>query len=435
MKRDVANPSVDWAIHEDLDRGIFRVHRRAFTDEAVFDLERKYIFDRCWLYLGHESEIAKPGDFVSRTLAGKPLIFNRDRAGKMHVFFNTCTHRGAMVCREEKGRARNFTCPYHGWVFGDDGKLVNQPLPDSYTEACRTDGHLDLHPVPNFDVFAGFIFVNFAPSPESLESYLAGAGEYLKNIAAQDREAMVVVGGEQSYSAHANWKLLQENSADGYHAATTHATYLDYIKNREGEVLNSFTKGFGRVRNLGNGHAVSESQGATPWGRPLARWMGSWGEEIKVELDKAYQEMVDRLGPEKAEWLCLGDRNLLIFPNLVINDISGLVIRTYNPVSPSYFEVSAWALAPKNESAVLRDLRLWSFLEFLGPAGFATPDDQEMLELCQRAFSTNPWVEWSDISRGMATENEGSPAKQDELQMRTFWRRWRDMLAESYQGA
>ena len=421
--------SIDWAIHEDLDRGIFRVNRRAFTDPDVLKLERERVFDRCWLYLGHESEVAQPGAFVSRKIAGRPLIMNRDRHGVLHAFFNTCTHRGSMVCREEQGRARNFSCPYHGWVFGDDGKLVNQPLPESYSVAARTDSSLDLKPLPRMEVFAGFVFISFSSHGESLTDYLAGAGDYLKNITRMDREAMVIVGDAQKYSARANWKMLQENSADGYHADTTHATYFSYIRNREGKVTNNFGKSFGRVRDLGNGHAVSESQNAAPWGRPLGRWMPSWGEQARTDIDRAFAEMESRVGNEQAQWLCHGDRNLLIFPNLVVNDIMGLTIRTFYPVTPDYFEVSAWCLAPKNEAAVLRDLRLSNFIEFLGPAGFATPDDQEMLELCQQGYQNAPWVEWNDLSRGMLTERGPAPAKQDELQMRTFWRRWRELMA------
>ncbi len=419
-----------WAIFEDKANGIFRVNRRAFVDPDVLRLERERIFDRCWIYLGHESEVAQPGDFISRIVVGRPLIMNRDQHGIMHVFFNSCPHRGALVCREDKGRARSFVCPYHGWAFRDDGHNLLKPLPESYSAACLSDPHSNLQAVPRFEVFAGFVFVNFNVHSESLSDYLAGAGEYLQDIQQMDREGMVVVGDAQAYSARANWKLLQENSADGYHAQTTHATYFNYIRNREGTVRNSFGKGFGRVRDLGNGHAVSESVGSTPWGRPLGRWMPSFGDLARDEINRVKQELAERLGAEKSEWLCEGDRNLLIFPNLVVNDVMALTIRTFYPVSPDYFEVNAWALAPKNETPQLRDLRLKSFVEFLGPAGFATPDDQEMLELCQRGYANSPWIQWNDLSRGMMTEDGPAPAKQDELQMRTFWRRWHAMMSQ-----
>jgi p-cumate 2,3-dioxygenase subunit alpha len=423
---------ISWAVVDDKARGVFRVHRRAFVDRDIFELERERIFKRVWLYAAHESEVAEPGQFVSRPVAGRHLIINRDRNGKLHVFFNTCPHRGATVCREPSGRAKMFACPYHGWGFADDGKLAHQPIPESYAPACNENGELNLREVPRFDVFCGFIFVNYDANAIPLADYLADAGDYLRMASEHGAagQGMEILPGTQSYCAKANWKLLQENSADGYHADTTHSTYMDYIKAREGSVLNLYSeKGFGRVRNLGKGHAVSEAIWGTPWGRPCARALPSWGDDIKAELDGVFETMVGRLGRERADFICHGDRNLLIFPNLVVNDVTSLTIRTFYPSEPGFFEVTAWALAPKGETQRLRDLRIRNFLEFLGPGGFATPDDQEMLELCHRGYQSHENVEWNDLSRGMMSEDGPSPAKQDELQMRTFWRRWRDLLA------
>ena len=113
MNQQAGFDPVSWAVVDDKARGVFRMHRRAFVDQQIFELERERIFSRCWLYAGHVSEVAEPGQFVSRPVAGRPLLINRDRDGRLHVFFNSCTHRGAMVCRENKGRARNFSC--HFW--------------------------------------------------------------------------------------------------------------------------------------------------------------------------------------------------------------------------------------------------------------------------------------------------------------------------------
>jgi p-cumate 2,3-dioxygenase alpha subunit len=424
------------AIHEDRERGIFRVHRRAFTDPAVLERERSEIFARCWLYAAHESELAQSGAFISRSVGGRPLLLTRDKSGALNVFFNACRHRGALVCREDKGRARNFTCPYHGWVYGDDGKLLMQPIPDSYSDHCKHDPELDLQRVPRVEVYAGFIFVSYAAQGESLREHLADAADYLDMVAQQGPKGMEVVGGTQKYCAHANWKLLQENSVDGYHAESTHGTYLAYIKNREGTVRNNYGGRFGQVLDLKNGHAVSESVNGTPWGRPSARWVESWGPAIKQQIDATYREMSDRLGEERATLLCHGDRNLLIFPNLIINDVAGLTLRVVYPVSPGYFEVNAWAMAAIDEPAEIRELRLRNYVEFLGPGGLATPDDQEMLELCQRGYETGLGDEWNDLSRGMDAEVAGQPAsKMDEFQLRTFWRRWAEVVGAGKEAA
>jgi len=151
-----------------------------------------------------------------------------------------------------------------------------------------------------------------------------------------------------------------------------------------------------------------------------------FGEHRKPHFEELRRRFDERFGKERAWRICETSRNLVIFPNLVINDIMAITIRTFYPVSPDYMEVNAWALAPIDESAEDSALRLDNFLTFLGPGGFATPDDVEMLESCQRGF-VNREVEWSDLSRGMKSEQ---PLATDDLQLRTFWRRWNQLMTE-----
>jgi p-cumate 2,3-dioxygenase alpha subunit len=185
---------------------------------------------------------------------------------------------------------------------------------------------------------------------------------------------------------------------------------------------------FNRVRDLGNGHAVIASIGAAPWGRPYARWVPGWGEEARAEISEIAQKIIGRLGARRAELVINGDRNTLIFPNLVINDIMAITVRTFYPIRSNRMEVNAWALGPIGESATSRDRRLRNFLEFLGPAGFASPDDVEMLEMCQSGYGNQIGMEWNDISRGMLKER---PTNTDEEQMRVFWRRWKELMSRA----
>lgn len=120
------------------------------------------------------------------------------------------------------------------------------------------------------------------------------------------------------------------------------------------------------------------------------------------------------------------NRNMLIYPNLVVNDIMAVTVRTFMPSAPNRMDVTAWEMAPRGELPQLRQRRLDSFLTFLGPAGFATPDDLEALESCQQGFDSGG-VEWNDISRGMTRVPEGN----DEAQMRVFWRRWAEQMGDA----
>src|SRR5712692_9630209 len=114
-------------ILEDTERGIFRYHRYALTSPDILELERERIFDKCWIYLGHDSEVEKPGDFRRRTVAGRPLFFVRGSDGQVRVFLNSCTHRGATICRRDEGNASVLQCFYHAWSFNTNGELIGTP--------------------------------------------------------------------------------------------------------------------------------------------------------------------------------------------------------------------------------------------------------------------------------------------------------------------
>jgi p-cumate 2,3-dioxygenase alpha subunit len=420
-------PRIGGLIVDDAERGRFRVHRSVFRDESILTLERERIFDRCWLYAAHASELKTASSFVRRSIGGRDILLTRSKSGAVNAFFNSCSHRGAQVCRERAGKKTAFQCPYHGWVYDAQGVLVNVPGREAIPADFNDDGSMNLKRVPQLDQYRGFIFVCFDAAAAPLADYLAGAKEYLGYVADQGGDGMEIVGGTQEYGSPANWKLLQENSADSYHGATTHSSYLDYLKSRDGAAP-QFDPGvmFGKVHDLGNGHAVAESIGNMPWGRPYARWVKGFGEDARAEIEQIERDTIERLGAERANVVTRGDRNLLIFPNLVVNDIMAITVRTFYPVAPGRMEINSWALAPVGESAASRDRRLRNYLEFLGPAGFATPDDVEMLEMCQRGYGNVGGNEWNDLSRGML---RNQPVKSDEFQMRTFWRRWRELMS------
>jgi p-cumate 2,3-dioxygenase subunit alpha len=421
MEKQSSNSRSQYII-DDGNSGLFKVARKAFVEPDVFEQEKRRIFDRCWLYLGHESEVAAPNAFVTRAIAGRNLIFNRDAAGRINAFYNTCTHRGAMVCREARGSSKLFQCFYHGWVFSSEGKLIDQPGKDSYVDGFNVDGSSNLARVERLESYRGLWFINYDRNAVPLDIYLGGVKEYIDLVMDQAETGMEVVGGTQQYAIDANWKLLCENSIDGYHAATTHATYLDYLSNTAGSMANAGLGG-GAALQLGGGHAVIEY--SAPWGRPVALHVPAWGEQGQKDIETIMARLTQKYGEERAKRIALKNRNILIFPNLVLNDIMAITLRSFYPLSPDRMHVNAWAIGPQEETSEMRERRLFNFLEFLGPGGFATPDDVEALEMCQRGYKNLRAVAWNDISKGMASEKAGVS---DELQMRAFWRQWNSLM-------
>lgn len=416
-------------VMEDREAGVFKVNRDAFTSDAILERERELIFNRCWLFLGHASELKQPNDYLVRSVGGQEVIFNRDRKGVFNAYFNVCPHRGAQVAREKCGNAISFKCFYHGWAFNNNGKYAFRSAPGVYPPDFGQDGSVDLVRVPRLESYREFYFVNFDESAVPLSDYLAGSKEVFDILADHSPNGMEIVGGVQEYSVRANWKLLVENSYDGFHASETHSTYFDYLIAHIGPehvanaVANISKSGASRVHDYGNGHAAIESMAA--WGRPVARTIPPWGEEGKVRAELLFKELEERVGHERAVRIADRDRNVGIFPSLVLNDIMAITVRTFYPVAPDLMEVSSWALAPIGEDPVTRKHRLDNFLEFLGPGGFATPDDVEALESAQRGYASSRFSPWNDISRGMLKEQ---PVADDEAQMRAFWRQWNSLM-------
>jgi len=416
-------------IIDDPENLTFRLNRRALADPAVLDEEHRKVFDKCWIYCGHASEIPEPGDFETRTVCGRPVIFCRDEAGDVRVYLNSCTHRGAQVCRERSGNSTRFYCFYHGWTFGCDGELKAVPAEESYP-ASFDKSCFSLREAPRVENYRDFWFISFDPEIIPLADYLADAKDYLDLIVEQSPSGrMEVIEGTQEYDIKANWKLLVENSFDDYHLVSTHKTWLDYMKDAGVEVRPPKGQGLllpthGVGKNLGNGCAVIDNINFR--GRPVAKWISIYGEDAKEEIDQIRAELVERLGEERAARVADTNRNLVIFPNLVINDGSSVTIRAFWPQEADRMKVTAWALGPKEESKSARARRLDSFLTFYGPGGFATPDDVEALESVQQGLQTWREIEWSEMTRGI--DKDGEQLNTDELHLRTFWRQWNKLM-------
>lgn len=401
-------------VEEDQERGTFRVQRSVMTSGEIFALEQERIFSRCWLFVGHDSEVSEPGDYVRRTVGGRPVFLIRGSDGEVRLFYNSCPHRGAVICRQDAGRARTLQCFYHSWTFSNLGALV--ALPDEEGYGPHFDRReMGLVPPPRHESYRGFHFVCYDPHVSALPDYLGQAADYLDLIADQSPAGLTMVAGSQKYVINANWKLLVENDLDAYHAVPLHKTYFAYVAGLGGGTAMHGRK-MGLARNLRGGHGAFDAP--APYGRPVARWDPLFGEEARHDIEKLRADLVARHGEVKAFRMADTIRNLVAYPTLLVNDGVAVTVRMLEPLGPAATEVTAWALAPAEEPPDLLARRLDSFLTFYGPGGFATPDDVEALESCQSGFAAG--ITWSDTSRGM----HRTPVHTDEAHIRGFWRQW-----------
>ncbi|MFB6961483.1 Rieske 2Fe-2S domain-containing protein [Streptomyces sp. NPDC056309] len=218
------------ALVEDSDNGVYRVRRSVFTDEELFELEMKQIFEGNGVYLAHESQIPQVGDYFTTYIGRQPVVISRDKQGVLHCLINACGHRGATLCRRKTDNRTTFTCPFHGWTFDNSGKLlkVKDPREAGYPEQFNTDGWHDLKKVARFESYRGFLFGSHRPDAKPQREHLGDAAVVIDMVVDQSPEGPEVLRGTSSlyyYYYDGNWKLQAENGADGYHVSATHWNY------------------------------------------------------------------------------------------------------------------------------------------------------------------------------------------------------------------
>ena len=422
--------SVRSYIIDDRERKTFLLDREVLVSEDILRQEMAHIFGRCWIYVGHASELAAPGDFRSRKVAGRPVIFCRDQAGEFHCLFNTCRHRGAIVCTQREGNARRFMCIYHGWTYGNDGQLMRVPGDDAYASGFDKAAH-GLRRPARFEDYRGFWFMclDAEASPLARLSggrqglYRPGHRPVAVRADADHRGRAGIRRGGQLEADGGEQRRRLPPAVDPFDLAQLHGQFgrQDRAAAKEAGLVLP-TKGL--AIELGNGHFTTDNVNFR--GRPVAKWIPLYGEPAKPEIDDIRSELVGRLGEERARRVADTNRNLVIFPNLVINDGSSVTVRTFYPEGVGKMHVTAWALGPVEESENARARRLDAFLTFYGPGGFATPDDVEALELVQQGLANWSEDRWSEMSRGMG--KEGEQLNSDEHHLRIFWRRWNELM-------
>ena len=156
----------------------YRVFTSIYNDPAVFDAEMRNIFERTWVYLAHESELPHPGDYKTAAIGTQPVIVSRHEDGEVYVLLNRCRHRGAVVCRDERGHSNYFRCPYHNWVYENDGNLIGITMSSGYPEDIDK-ASLGLQRAPRVGNYRGLIFASLAEEGPSLEEHLAPIKRYV----------------------------------------------------------------------------------------------------------------------------------------------------------------------------------------------------------------------------------------------------------------
>ncbi|HEY5301598.1 MAG TPA: Rieske 2Fe-2S domain-containing protein, partial [Acetobacteraceae bacterium] len=149
----------------DVDRGM--ISREIFVAPEFHRAELETLFTRAWLFVGHESLIPKPGDFYTSRMGDGSVLLCRDERGAIHVFLNSCRHRGMKICRYEQGNTSLFVCPYHSWSYTTEGKLQGVPLYRTLYDGTLNREDWSLIEVPRLATYKGTIWASWdAQAPD-----------------------------------------------------------------------------------------------------------------------------------------------------------------------------------------------------------------------------------------------------------------------------
>ena len=392
---------IEHGVQEKPEEGVHRVDRQVFTDEEIFELEMKHIFEGNWVYLAHESQIPEIGDYFTTYIGRQPVVITRDKEGGLNCLINACAHRGAMLCRKKTDNRTTFTCPFHGWTFRNTGELlkVKDGRRAGYPENFNQNGSHDLTKV-KFDSYRGFLFGSLNPDVLPLEEHLGDATTIIDSMVDQSPEGLEVLKGASTYTYDGNWKLQTENGADGYHVTAVHWNYAATTARRTSGDSKNETKamdagGWGKVNggyySFPHGHLLLWQEWTNPEDRPL------W---------ERRDELIEEHGEEMANFMVNVSRNLCLYPNVYLMDQFSTQIRHFRPISVDKTEVTIYAFAPKGEPADARAARIRQYEDFFNASGMATPDDLEEFRASQKAYQATA-ARWNDTSSGQTHQIDG----------------------------
>ena len=396
------------SVQDDPTTGIFRCRRDIFTDTELFALEMKHIFESGWVYLAHESQVQEINDYFTTYIGRQPVVVTRDKQGVLHGLVNACAHRGAMLCRRKQGNKGSFTCPFHGWTFSNAGKLlkVKDAKTGAYPESFDCDGSHDLQRLARFENYRGFLFGSLGADVPELSDYLGETRVIIDQMVDQAPQGLEVLRGSSSYVYDGNWKLQIENGADGYHVSSVHWNYSATMGRRNYEAegtrtvdANGWSKSLGGVYAFEHGHILLWTRLLNPEVRPVHAHR---------------EELADRLGQARADFIVDQTRNLCLYPNVYLMDQFSTQIRVVRPISVDKTEVTIYCMAPKDESAQERATRIRQYEDFFNVSGMGTPDDLEEFRACQSGYQGTTSL-WNDLSRGATQWIDGADENAREM--------------------
>jgi phenylpropionate dioxygenase-like ring-hydroxylating dioxygenase large terminal subunit len=413
-----------------------RVHRSVYTDDAIFDAEMEKIFERTWVYCGHESQVRAPGDYHALTIGRQPMIMVRQGDGSIQVLYNRCPHRGVQLVGNRRGNTGSaFVCSYHAWSFHLDGGVRAIPLAKGYenTRMTRDNPDCSMKRAARVDSYRGFVFASLVPDGPTLQEFLGDARIAFDDMCDRSPVGEVeVVPICHRVVQHSNWKFFMENQLDALHPSVTHQStgisagrVEKRIKAERGAAplyyhyLSTFASSFEQwdgvqTINFPQGHGI------------LKAYMGLRPQDPD---SLAYEDLlVQAYGKEKTEeYLSRSIHHVLVYPYLSVQSPLQQ-LRCLRPISAGKTLSEIWHFRLKGAPEAIYKRSLWYYNLVNSPATMINADDLENWTKGQWGLQSKggEWVSfhrWYGDDReenGVTYSNHGT----SEAVMRNQFRAW-----------
>ncbi|WP_310564349.1 aromatic ring-hydroxylating dioxygenase subunit alpha [Hydrogenophaga sp.] len=410
------------------------VHKDCYIDQEVFELEMSHLFANTWVYVGHASQVPKPGDFYTTTVGDQPVVMVRHTDQSIRVLYNRCPHKGVQVAPEGCGNTgKFFRCPYHAWSFRTDGKLLSIPLKKGYdnTGLEHCEAAAGMVGVGAVHVYREFVFCRLNPEGIDFDMFFGDALSTLDNMVDRSPEGRLeVAGGVMRYLHQCNWKMLVDNQTDTCHPMVAHESSAgtavrvweeappDTPKPMAVELFAPFMSSYEFFENMGirvwdNGH-------------------GHTGVSDSIHADYSavpgyLEQMIGAYGEERARAI-LGDvrHNTVYFPNIMVKGPIQ-TLRVFKPISASQTLVESWTFRLVGAPDLLLERTLMYNRLINAPTSVVGHDDLEMYERAQAGLHSRG-SQWVNLARLYDPAEHGQTHAvtngTSEGQMRSQMRAW-----------
>lgn len=424
------NATVDEKIDAIFDEAAGTIQARAYVDEDIYQLELENIFKRSWLFLAHETQIPEVGNFLTTYMGEDPVVVVRQKDGGVKAFLNQCRHRGMRLCRSDAGKAKNFTCVYHGWVYGLEGELLNVPLEEPAYGGVKKE-IWGARAVPKIVRYKGLIFGCWDKDVPDFEDYLGDAAFYLDVLLDRSEFGTEAIGGLHKWVIPCNWKFAAEQFAsDMYHAPVAHLSVTLSTMDEDGESPDFGSEG--KQFSSDRGHGTGFFTGA---GRRELYSSFVGPEVARYAMEEGMDAAVERLGQIRGEHMHA--QHMTVFPNFSFLP-SVNTVRVWHPKGPNEIEVWAWNLIEKDAAPDVKEgNRVGGLRSFSASGIFEQEDGENWVEIQRTLQSPTARDTVFHVGMGMGksvTDDPDFPGKigwvYSEEAARGFYAQWARLLKD-----